>query len=160
MWKELILKNIDSERNGIKMLTESHDISIVGIQHYDDTSGEIALNTTGSYEKKGDSRLISYNEYDEDNPNISHISYIEIKKNVVTMSKKDSATKLILEIGRRNICLYDTGFGSMALGVFASEINSSLDDFGGELIVKYTLDVDSNLSSRNEVKINVSPRKL
>lgn len=139
------------------MLNENYDILIVGKQSYENDSGEVSLNTTGSYTKRGNARFISYKEYDEDEPHKSQTAIMKIEKDKVTLMRAHSSTRLILEKGKRHLCLYDTGFGAMTLGVFTSSLSSSLDDCGGMVDVKYTLDIDSNLSSHNEIKVEVKP---
>ena len=64
-------------------------------------------------------------------------------------------TRLILENGKRHLCQYDTGFGSMTVGVFTESLHSKLTDEGGSVDISYTLDVNSNLSSFNELHITV-----
>jgi len=142
------------------MLNDNYDISIVGKQYYgsDIDSGEISLNTTGSYTKRGNARFIAYKEYDDDDPTVSRTAVLKVEKDCVTMMRGQSATRLILEKGKRNYCLYDMGFGSLTVGIFTSVLDSSLNDTGGELSVKYTLDIDSNLSSSNELEVKVKPR--
>ena len=76
---------------------------------------------------------------------------------MVTMSRSGYSTRLILEKGRRHLCLYDTGFGSLTVGVYTSRLDVDLDDTGGKLEIAYTLDVDSNLSSQNLLSVEVSP---
>ena len=65
---------------------------------------------------------------------------------------------MILEKGRRHLCLYDTGYGMLTVGVFTSQLDSSLGEQGGRVDIKYTLDIDSNLSSSNEITVEVKPR--
>ena len=72
--------------------------------------------------------------------------------------RSGSSTRLILEKGRRHLCLYDTGYGTLTLGVFTSELSTSLGEAGGRIDIKYTLDIDSNLSSSNEITVEVKPR--
>ena len=74
------------------------------------------------------------------------------------MMRAGSATRLILEEGRRHLCLYDTGYGTVSVGVFTSELREDLRQEGGVLGIRYTLDIDSNLSSSNEITVEVKPR--
>lgn len=141
------------------MLKDDYDISITGRQEYDSDSGEISLSTTGSYTQRGGARFIAYKEYDEDNPKVSYTSVLKIEPGKVTMMRSGSDTRLILEKGRRHLCLYDTGFGSLTVGVFTHELTSSLGNKGGSLNVKYTLDIDSTLSSSNQILVEVKPRQ-
>lgn len=142
------------------MLNEDFWISIVGKQKYEDDEGVIMVDTVGSYTKKGKVRYIAYKEYDDDNPGVSHTAVLKIEDDkVVTMSKAGTGTHLILEKGRRHSCLYDTAMGQLSMGVFTSELKNELTDSGGRLRVHYTLDIDSCLSSKNELSIEVRSGK-
>lgn len=142
------------------MLKEDYDINIIGRQDYTglDEVGEISLNTTGSYTAKGGTRFIAYKEYDAENPKVSCTSVLKVEPDKVTMMHSGTATRLILEKGRRHLCLYDTGYGMLTVGVFTSQLDSSLGEQGGRVDIKYTLDIDSNLSSSNEITVEVKPR--
>lgn len=143
------------------MLKEDYDVRIVGRQTYGDEDnmepGEITLRTTGTYVERGGARFIAYREYDADNPKITYTSVLKLEPGRLTMMRAGSATRLILEEGRRHLCLYDTGFGTLSVGVFTSRLESSLDRRGGRLNVEYTLDIDSNLSSCNEIEVVIKP---
>ncbi len=139
------------------MLKEDYTINIIGKQEYGDDQGEITLSTTGTYTIRDHVRFIAYKEYDEDNPRVAHTAVLKVEPGKVTMMRAGSSTRLILEEGRRHLCLYDTGFGPLTVGVFTSELNTALDRQGGSLEIKYTLDIDSNLSSRNQLRVEVTP---
>ena len=44
----------------------------------------------------------------------------------------------------------------MLLGIFAKKVESSVTEDGGELLLHYTIDVNADLASSNELKITVS----
>ncbi len=142
------------------MLKEDYDISITGRQFYDTDSGEVVLDTSGTYTQRAGSRFIAYREYDEENPKVAHTSVLKVEDNKVTMMRSGSATRLILEKGKRHLCVYDTGYGTLTVGVFTSELHSDLKCKGGKLNIKYTLDIDSNLSSKNEITVEVKPKHI
>ena len=65
-------------------------------------------------------------------------------------------SQLVIEKGVRHICHYETGFGSVSLGVAADEITPELGPEGGRLQFSYTLDSGGeNFISRNLVDIHV-----
>ena len=64
-------------------------------------------------------------------------------------------SELIIDPTQRHICHYDTGHGSITMGIAADEIIADLDETGGELEFSYDLDVNCNVFSRNKVKISV-----
>ena len=131
-------------------------ISISGKHILDGEEGISELTTLGSYLKKGDKRYISYDEYRD---GLAHAVKTTLKVEQgdrVTLIRNQSSSRLILEPGRRHQCYYDAGFsGCMTLGVFANSIENQLTDHGGRLSFRYTLDIDSNLTSLNEVDITV-----
>lgn len=144
------------------MLKDNYDIRIRGRQIYGgeehNETGEITLSTTGSYTERGGATFIAYKEYDEEDPKIAHTAVLKVEPGRVTMSRTGSSTKLILEKGKRHLCFYDTGFGALSVGIFTSEMDSSLTRRGGRLNVKYTLDIDSALTSSNEIEVEIKPR--
>ncbi len=141
------------------MLKDDYNISITGRQLYDaQDRGEVTLSTTGTYTQRGGKQFIAYKEYDEDDPRLSHTAVLKVEPGKVTMIRQGSSTRLILEEGKRHLCLYDTGFGSLTVGVFTSCLKVALGREGGEMDIRYTLDIDSNLSSQNELTIKVSPQ--
>ncbi len=141
------------------MLKEDYSIAITGRQIYEEDSGEITLNTVGTYTERAGSRFIAYREYEEENPSISHTAVLKVENGKVTLIRSGTSTRLILEEGKRHLCLYDMGYGTVTVGVFTSELRSTLRKKGGILNIKYTLDIDSNFSSANEIKIEVKPRQ-
>ncbi len=141
------------------MNKEDYIISIVGEQKYEDErdNSKINLDTLGTYFRRGKAWHITYREYDEDNPQVSHIASVKVENlenNRVTMTKA-GGTKLILEKGERHSCAYNTLYGALILGVYTSDIESTLDENGGELKIKYTLDINSSLASENSIYIKV-----
>ena len=138
-------------------MEENFLISILGKQMLDGKKGEIELTTRGSYVDKGHCRYISYREYDEDNPHAKILSSLKVEgDNKVTLIRTGSLnSRLVLEKGQRHLCHYDTGYGSMMVGVFASNIINNLTDNGGSLEISYSLDINAGLTSMNQIFINV-----
>ena len=115
------------------MLKDDYDINIIGRQAWEEDQGEITLNTTGAYTYRGSARFIAYKEYDTEDPKVSYTSVLKVEPGKVTMMRSGSSTRLILEKGRRHLCLYDTGYGTLTLGVFTSELSTSLGEAGGRI---------------------------
>lgn len=117
----------------------------------------IELITRGYFARKGSNFFISYREseatgYDGCTTTVK----ITGDSRCVTMLRFGSAqSQLVIEKGTRHICHYETGVGAMTLGVAADEIEQNLSDEGGEATFSYTLDTDTQLLSRNRVRLTV-----
>lgn len=142
-------------------MEENYLISIKGRQNVDGEVGEAEITTLGSYVQRGGSRFIVYKEYlSEDDP-APKTSILKIDGNscLTLMRRGGDNTRLILENGKRHLCQYDTDFGSMMIGIFTNRFDADLNDAGGSLNVSYTLDINSSLSSLNELSITVKEAK-
>lgn len=138
-------------------MNNNYLLSIVGCQSIDDMSDKIELTTVCSYVKKGDVRYIAYNEYEaQDCLSKKTVSILKIKKNSVTLIKNsDSNSRLLLELGKRHRCFYNVEYGIMELGVYTKSIDSTLNDNGGTLDIKYSLDLNYDVTSLNKIHLEV-----
>ncbi len=138
-------------------MEEKHLIHICNKQTINGETDEICLTTMGTYVKKGDNRYIIYQEYDQETGQPTQSSTLKIMSNdsINLMRNRIYRTNLVLEAGKRHLCQYGTQFGSIMLGVFTQSVNIALDDHGGSLEAKYTLDIDTSLASENEILITV-----
>lgn len=75
---------------------------------------------------------------------------------MVTMQRTGGLrSRLTVEKGQRHMSHYDTGYGELLVGVFGEQIQSRISDTGGSLYMRYTIDVNHSLVSRNQVEINI-----
>jgi uncharacterized beta-barrel protein YwiB (DUF1934 family) len=138
-------------------------ISITGKQSLPSSEeDELKVDTVGSYTKRNGARFIIYKEYDEDDNSKFDTAVLKIEgnKSVTLMKSGQNATKLILEKGKRHQCIYGTDFGAMSIGIYTSFLNNDLTDSGGKLHVKYTMDLNSDILSTNELYIDVKPNEI
>ena len=76
--------------------------------------------------------------------------------NLVTLTRNDKHTsRFALEKGKRRHCQYGTEFGPIMMGVFTEDIRVNLTDAGGNVFVKYSIDINSALVSANEINIKI-----
>ena len=138
-------------------MQENYLISIVSLQRVDGEKNEIKLTTLGSYISKGDSRFIVYREYNAENSSGARTSILKIENsNKVTLMRNGvENTRLILEKGKRHLCQYDTGYGNLMVGIYTNDVACKLDGSGGTLEINYTLDINANLASINELYITI-----
>lgn len=138
-------------------MEEKYLLSVVGTQTVEGQSDSIDLKTRAAYVTKNGSRYITYTEYDVNNPKQHYKTTVKVSpENIVTVMKGGTERhNLILEEGVRHKCEYITGFGIISLGIFTDSVNINLDDKGGEIRVHYSIDVQSELASSNELVINI-----
>lgn len=138
-------------------MEENYILSVTGKQTIDDQSESIELKTMASYVTKNGSRYITYKEYDSHNPDKKYRTTVKVGSDgVVTVMKGgEESHSLILEKGVRHKCEYVTSFGVISLGVYTESIHDSLSDNGGELEVSYSIDIQSELASKNELYLRL-----
>lgn len=142
-------------------MKEDYAVTVIGRQIYGgEDQGEVRLSALGTYREKDGKRFIMYKEYDEEDAKTYRTSLLVVDGEMVTMSRSGTSTRLILEKGRRHLCLYDTVFGSMTVGIYTSRLDVDLGDRGGTLDIEYTLDIDSSMSSEQTLHIDVDPVEL
>jgi len=67
----------------------------------------------------------------------------------------DALSNLVIERGKKHHCHYGTPYGDFMVGVTADEIRTELDENGGDLYLKYTIDINSSYMSETEMHINI-----
>lgn len=131
-------------------------ISIKSSQKIGQDNNQVELTTLGNFEKRKNKYYISYEESEATGMR-GVLTTLKVEGDkCVTLSRSGAqVSRMVLEKGQRHMCYYDTGYGDLMVGVFAQDINNSLKDDGGEINLKYTLDIDSFLQSNNEINISV-----
>lgn len=131
-------------------------INIRGIYNSQDEQDVIELFTTGQYYKENGCYYISYEESEATGFEGSRTTLMVDKEDMVTLERSGTAnSQLIVQRGVRHQCYYDVGYGDLMVGIQGSRIKSSLTDAGGDLEIRYSLDINSMYSSENEMYINI-----
>ncbi len=137
-------------------MKDNYLITIDGIQRNDVDEDKLSLTTLGSFYRRDDSFYIIYKEtqatgFDGD------VTMLKVEANrKVTMQRKGKTnSELTIERGQKHLCHYDTGHGNFVIGVLAKSIDNRLSDIGGHLSLSYSLDINSNAVSENELNITV-----
>ena len=132
-------------------------IYIKGIRNIDGDKDTIELYTKGRYYKRSGMYFLSYDEMEEDDvePTIKTILKIDGTK-CVTMTKSGKRkSQLIIENGERHQCHYDNGYDDWIMGIEGSSIENGLKDNGGILNFRYSMDINTMLTSEHEINIVV-----
>ena len=117
--------------------------------------------TTGSFAREDGNYIITYEESEATGFEGARTTLLyEEAQSRVTLTRSGSVnTQLIVEQGKRHQCSYDVGFGSMIVGVNCAIIHSTLSDDGGQIAFAYSLDLNTALTSENQVVVAVFPEE-
>ena len=131
-------------------------------QTHQGEADHIQLLTRGSFLQKDGNFYITYKETEttgyEGCTTTLKIAADSSRVAMLRFGKSGGAgTQLMIEKGKRNLCHYETGYGSMTLGVTADEIECGLTEKGGTARFAYLLDANSaELVSRNRLEVTVT----
>lgn len=139
-------------------MNEDFLIRIDGRMEQGDETDQVELMTLGGFVRRGGSFFITYKETETTGYKgcTTTVKASEDGNKVSMLRFGPAASQLVIEKGVRHLCHYETGHGSLTLGVAADEIDNQLSDEGGTLTFSYTLDSDQDVVlSRNLVTITV-----
>ena len=131
-------------------------ISIRGLQQSEDgPSDPITLVTAGRYYRKNQSYYISYEE--------SALTGLEGTRTTLRVQPDQVRlvrtgmypSELLFQRGKRHMSLYHTDYGDLSVVISTHNIHSTLTDDGGELDVKYAVEVANTPLGVNHLKLNV-----
>ena len=143
-------------------MDKNYTITIDGLQRAPDSPDEperISLTTIGSYSCDGGLFTIQYEEsettgFEGDLTTIA----VDGSKKATVCRCGNHTSELVLEPGQKHFCHYDTGFGYCTLGILTNKVHNRLDEHGGTLSLHYSIDLNSNAVSQNELNITVRER--
>ena len=141
-------------------MEENYLITIKGTMEQDGERESVELMTRGKFVRRGSSYFIAYEETEATGYAgcTTTVKATPPAREGVRTRFGKVPSQLVIEKGVRHICHYETGFGSVSLGVAADVIELDLTDAGGRLQFSYTLDSGGeNFISRNLVDITVAP---
>lgn len=143
--------------NGEKGDANSCMIKIVGTQLVDGEEDVVEVTTEANVCTNGQDYYIVYNESQSTGFEgcKTFIKY-EPADGRVTLSRiGKTASQLVVAQGERHQCNYETGYGSLTIGVFGHDIKSTLKENKGKISFFYDLDVDASVISSNGVSIEI-----
>lgn len=131
-------------------------ISIRGLQESEgETADPITLVTAGRFYRKNGLYYITYDE--------TALTGLEGTRTTVKVGA-DSVkvirtglypSELLFELGKRNMSLYHTEYGDLSIVVSTNHIQNTLTDDGGDLDVKYTVEVANTPVGVNHLTLNI-----
>ncbi len=132
-------------------------IKITGTQTVDGEQDVVEVTTEADIYKRNQNYYIMYQE--------SELTGFDGCKTIIKYEPTDSRvtlrriggadSNLVVEQHKRHQCNYDTGYGSLTIGVFGHGIKSTLHKPKGNITFFYDIDIDASVTSTNSVNIQV-----
>ena len=137
-------------------------ISIHGIYNAaeDDEPMEAELFTDGIMYRIGNHWFVRYNETETTGYEgcVTTLKVADDQDDIVTLTRKgDASSHLITQQGVRTLGSYNVYGSTMEIGVYTNDMKYNFGDEGGTFHLHYTLDMNTNLLSENELTIEVKP---
>ena len=134
-------------------------IKIVGTQKVDDQTDTIELTTTGTLSQTDDGWDIHYEESEATGmDNTATTVHVSADK-VILERTGANASYLVLEKHRRHHSNYNTPYGTIDLGTYATALEYDLSSVGGQLYFAYTLGFNGSVNSEHTVHITIREDK-
>jgi len=113
------------------------------------------LMTDGEYLQKDGKSTFSYVE-SLLTGNDGLLTTFDVEQDQVVLRRGDgSGGDMIFRENQKHHFLYDTPFGSIMLGIDTHSIKTNMGDDGGNLEIRYDIEVDNVSVSQNLFKINI-----
>ncbi len=124
-------------------------------QTSDGMTDESELFTRGEFRVHKGSYFIDYDESEATGFEGSH-AQLHVDKQSMTMTRTGTTfSNLVFENGVRHFCHYGTEYGECMVGITTHELSHSLDESGGVVHLRYSVDVNSGLMTENEITIKI-----
>lgn len=133
-------------------------ISLTSVNSVDNDKTITELNTEGTLKKlKSGGFVLSYEESEVTGFSGSTTSLTFNGSNLVNLKRTGTApSDLILEKDKKHHCHYGTPYGDFTMGIFTHFIYNDVNEDGGEVYLKYTVDINSSYVSDNEIYIKIN----
>ncbi len=135
---------------------------LISIKSSQSMGGEEAepteLITQGSYACRGNLKKFSYMESEITGLQGTKTEFL-IRPDEVVMNRTGTVTsRMVFQRGKKHRFLYGTPYGTFAMGLSTSFIDTTLTEQGGSLDMAYDLDFENALLSRNQISITIKEK--
>lgn len=131
-------------------------IDIKSTQQSNDEKNTMELTTEGRFGFKDKEILLLYDEGEMLGiKGVKTRLHIKNNNSVIIQRTGSLESRLLIEKGKRNTCLYSMPYGDTLIGMYGEKIENSMTADGGSILIEYTIDTALQLISKNTVKITV-----
>ncbi len=137
-------------------MTQSVIISVDSTQKFiGEEKQTIQIVTDGTMRMDGDTTYISYEESEISGLEGTTTTFVVKKDHVVLHRSGAVESKMVFEKGKKDVSLYNVGFGAMTIGVQARRLKNELGPDGGRLEISYGIEIGEQLKGLNSFIVNV-----
>lgn len=131
-------------------------ISVEGTQRFvGEEKQTICIVTDGTMNTQGDTVYLSYEESEISGMEGTTTTF-EVKKDSVSLYRTGTVeSKMVFEKGKKDVSLYNAGFGAMTIGVQARRLKNELGLEGGRLEISYGIEIGEQIKGLNSFVIQV-----
>lgn len=141
---------------GIENMEESVVISVEGTQKFiGEEKQTVQIVTDGTMKRDGDTLYLSYEESEMTGMEGTTTTFEVGTDNVVLTRTGAVQSRMVFEKGKKNVSLYDVGFGVLTIGVKARRLKNSLGPDGGRLEISYGIEIENQVQGLNSFVIDV-----
>lgn len=134
-------------------------VKVKGTQGVDGENAVIELSTEGTLREFEGDYIITYSDDPTESGTQTKAQLTIQKSGTVILDRRgDLNSRLVITEGERNNCLYAIPQGSMTLGIYGKQVKSNMTASGGTVKMVYSIDMNLQPLSDNEVEIFVEER--
>ena len=131
-------------------------ISVKGMQKYEGNQGDtIELVTEGTLQRENGVYVVQYEETEMTGLGGTQTTLTVDGDQVTLVRIGQFNSQMVFQEGRRHLSMYNTPYGSLAIGVNTRHLLAELDDRGGDIEVDYSIEVEHEVAGRNIFQINI-----
>lgn len=130
-------------------------INIDGTQNFGNgDTNNIELTTEGELSISESSYTLKYKESELTGMEGTTTEITVDDNGIVNLVRSGTVnSNLVFEEGKRHLSYYDTTDGAFSIGVFASYVDTVLEQHYGEISITYAMDVDDKPIGENEIRV-------
>lgn len=148
-WNKSILKGTES-------MEESVVISVEGKQKFfGEEPQTVQIVTDGIMKRVDDVVYLSYEESEMTGMEGTTTTFA-VKDDHVELTRTGAIqSRMVFEKGKKNVSLYDMGFGALTIGIQARRLKNNLGPEGGRLEISYGIEIEDQIQGLNSFTIDV-----
>lgn len=137
-------------------MTEAVVISVEGTQKFlGEEAQTVRIVTDGTMKTEGDTVYLSYEESEMTGMEGTTTTFAVGKDHVVLTRTGAVESRMVFERGKKDVSLYNMGFGALTIGVKARRLKNELGPNGGRLEISYGIEIEEQAQGLNSFVIDV-----